>query len=232
MEQRALLVFADSAHTDCKRRGWSGTFRILLETQVLGFGELAGFHVHLFTSHGSRHMVPPSYQVHHQEGASFGQRLEHAIACLAGIGYEEIVIVGSDCPDLEQSDISNAFELLERHRVVLGPDHRGGCYLIGFHSRDLSQFKGIRWQRNTDFLQILERFGKQAVCKLPVKIDLDSLGDVWLLARSRSQWSVVAKLLKKLLLNRRSFAPRTEKIYPIENQREHWQLPPPVIQTP
>ena len=231
MEPRALLIFAASPHVDCKRRGWPSIFRILLEMQGLGFGERTECDVHLFTSPEFHRMVPPSCQVHHQEGASFGSRLEHAIEYLAGIGYQEIVIVGSDCPDLDESDISKAFELLERHRAVLGPDHRGGCYLIAIHTDDRGKLNGIRWQRNTDLRQVLDHFGELGVCKLPVKIDLDSLRDIWLLARSRSQWSIVAKLLKELLLNRQFFSPPTEKIYPIENQREYWQLPPPVIQT-
>jgi glycosyltransferase A (GT-A) superfamily protein (DUF2064 family) len=231
MEQRALLIFADSAHTDCKRRGWPSTFRTLLETQGLDFGERKGCDVHLFTSHGSHRVVPASCQVHHQEGASFGQRLEHAIEQLAGIGYQEMVIVGSDCPDLAKNDIVDAFALLREHRLVLGPDHRGGCYLIGIHANDQRKLHGIRWQRNTDFRQMLDRFGNQDVCRLTVKIDLDSLSDVWLLARSPSQWSSVAKLLRKLLLSRPCFYLRTETIYSIENQREYWQLPPPLTQT-
>jgi uncharacterized protein DUF2064 len=231
MEQRALLIFGDSANTDCKRRGWPNSFRILLETQVLGFGRRTGCDVHLFTSHGSHHVVPALCPVHHQEGASFGQRLEHAVEQLARIGYQEIVIVGSDCPDLAESDIVDAFELLRQHHLVIGPDHRGGCYLIAIHANDQGKLHGIRWQRNTDFRQILDRFRNQDVYRLSVKIDLDSLNDVWLLARSPSQWSGVAKLLRELLLNRAGFYLRTEKIYPIENQREYWQLPPPVTQT-
>ncbi len=231
MEQRALLIFADSGHTDCKRRGWPYAFRILLETQGLGFGERTGCDLHVFTTRDSHRVVPPSCQVHQQAGASFGERLDHAIEHLAGIGYQEIVIVGSDCPDLAESDIARAFELLRQHRLVLGPDHRGGCYLIAIHANDRKKLHGIRWQRNTDFRQILDRLGNQDVYRLSVKIDLDSLSDVWLLARSPSQWSSVAKLLREFLLNRPCFYLRTEKIYPIENQREYWQLPPPVTQT-
>lgn len=231
MEQRALLIFADSAHTDCKRRGWPSAFRILLETQTFSFKESPGFDLHLFTSRGFQRLVSSSLQVHFQEGASFGERLENAIESLARLGYHEIVIVGQDVPDLEPADIFEAFLRLEEHRLVLGPDHRGGCYLIGIHANDRGKLHGIRWQRNTDFHQILERFGNQDVCRLCVKIDLDSLSDVWLLARSRSTWSLVAKLLRELSLNRPFFYLRTEKIYAFENQREYWQLPPPVSQT-
>lgn len=231
MERRALLIFADSAHTDCKRRGWPSTFRILLETQSFTFEENRGFDLHLFTSRGRHRPVGSSLQVHFQCGASFAERLENAIESLAQLGYQEIVIVGRDCPELGQSDIFEAFALLRQHRLVLGPDHRGGCYLIGIHVNDQGKLHGIRWQRNTDFRQIVDRFGDQQVCRLCVKLDLDSLSDVWLLTRSQSPWGIVSKLLRKLLLNCQYFSLRTAKIYPIENQREYWQLPPPVTQT-
>jgi hypothetical protein len=230
METRALLIFADSAHTDCKRRGWPSAFRILLETQGFEVEENPGIDLHLFTTRGSQGPVSSCLRVHLQEGTTFGQRLENAIEALARIGYQEIVIVGRDCPDLGQSDIAAAFEHLRQQRLVLGPDHRGGCYLIGIHARDREILHGIRWQRNTDFCQILNRFGNQEVFRLGVKIDLDSLSDVWLLARSRSPWSIEAELLRKLLATCRFFLRQTAKTYLAENQREYWQLPPPMTQ--
>jgi glycosyltransferase A (GT-A) superfamily protein (DUF2064 family) len=230
MEMRALLIFADSAHTDCKRRGWPSAFRSLLETQRFEVEENVGIDLHLFTTGGPQGPLSSSVRVHLQEGTTFGQRLENAIDALTRIGYQEIVIVGRDCPDLGQSDIAAAFEQLRQHRLVLGPDHRGGCYLIGIQANDREKLHGIRWQRNTDFRQILNRFGNQEVVRLCVKIDLDSLSDVWLLAGSRSPWSIVAELLRKLLATCRFFLRQTAKTYLVGNQREYWQLPPPVTQ--
>ncbi|MGH9711829.1 MAG: TIGR04282 family arsenosugar biosynthesis glycosyltransferase [Candidatus Acidiferrales bacterium] len=230
MERRALLIFADSAHTDCQRRGWPATLRFLLETQIFSFEGRTGVDVHLFTSRGLLPLPSCSCAVHIQEGVSFGQRLENAIGSLARSGYHEIVVIGRDCPDLEQTDICEAFELIQENRLVIGPDHRGGCYLIGIHANDRKKLHGIRWQRNTDFRQILDRFGNQDICQLPVKLDLDSLRDVWLLARSQSQWKCIAKLLRNSLLNHWSLFGGTQKISSIDDQREYWQFPPPLTQ--
>ncbi len=226
MEPRALLIFADSAHTDCQQRGWPVAFRVLLETQRFRFGEKRGVDVHFFTSQGFRRMVPPSCQVHYQEGASFGQRLEHAIECLVGIGYREIVIVGSDCPDLAQSDIVHAFELLRQHRLVLGPDHRGGCYLIGLRANDAARLNGVLWQRNTDYRQIRQRFAVDPVAELPVKIDLDTFDDIWLLAGSKSPFRWLAKAL---LDSKGDYIALEINNAPheLQEQRILWQLPPP-----
>lgn len=228
MQRRALLIFADSAYTDCKRRGWPSAFRILLETQRFSFEEDPGFDLHLFTSQGFHRPVSSSLQVHVQEGASFGQRLENAVESLARLGYHEIVIVGRDCPELEQSDILRAFDLLQQHRVVLGPDHRGGCYLIGLHANDQGKLHGIRWQRDTDFRQIRLRFAGEAAFELPVKIDLDTLGDVRLLAATDNPFGITARALLDSISLRADFENSSFQTR-AHQERVRWQLPPPVL---
>jgi uncharacterized protein len=227
MEQRALLIFADPPHTDCKRRGWPNSFRKLMETQSFTFGENHGFDLHLFTSRGFHGSFSSFLRVHLQEGASFGQRLENAVEFLASQGYQEIVIVGRDCPDLEFQDILSAFEELNRHALVLGPDHRGGCYLIGIHASDRMRLRGVQWQRNTDFRALLRRFEPQNSFRLAVKIDLDTWGDVRLLARSASRWHELANFLlcsEEASWTTSNLSDGMDAMLP---QRTDWQLPPP-----
>jgi len=228
MEKRALLIFADSAHTDCKRRGWPCAFRILLETLNLSFEGNQGFDLHLFTTGGFHRFASPSLQVHFQEGASFGQKLENAIESLTCLGYQEIVIVGSDCPDLDQSDIVRAFDLLRQHCLVIGSDHRGGCYLIGIHAKDRGMLQGIHWRRNTDFRQIVGRFAHGLVYELPIKIDLDTLEDIRLLAASESPFRIVAGALLNSISRQVFFESSSFRLRSRE-ERIHWQLPPPFL---
>ena len=44
--------------------------------------------------------------------------------------------MGRDCPGLGALDIERAFAELTSKKLVLGPDHRGGCYLIAFRIAD------------------------------------------------------------------------------------------------
>jgi rSAM/selenodomain-associated transferase 1 len=48
-------------------------------------------------------------------------------------GYDKIVLIGSDLPDLNQMLINEAFYLLDKNEVVLGPALDGGYYLIGMN---------------------------------------------------------------------------------------------------
>lgn len=225
-QRRALLLFADCSQADCRRRGWPAAFRILFEARNLSFGPGEGFDQHLFTGDPSRRLTSSHVEIHNQEGSSFGQRLQNAVETLARLGYEQIVIIGQDCPDLEPVDIRHSFALLDTHRLVLGPDHRGGCYLIGLHARDAERLNRVQWQRNTDFCQICARFVNESVFALPTKIDLDTIDDIWLLAGSKSPFRLLAEAL--LDLNSNYFASESNDTSPqVQEQRVHWQLPPP-----
>jgi hypothetical protein len=227
--RRALLVFADSPLADCRRRHWPMAFRMLLETHSFSFNLDETFDVHLFTPNTAYRRVPQGVVLHPQEGTSFGQKLENAVETLSQLGYGEIVLIGQDCPDLEPLDLLRAFQLLDTHRAVLGPDQNGGCYLIGIHASDRSKLRAIRWQRNTDFRELFLRFPRSEIFTLPVKIDLDTLEDIWLLASSKSPFRWVALGLLEALITQ--FLLENDCTPPLlAGERISWQLPPPLVQ--
>ena len=227
-EQRAVLVFADALAVDLARRRWPESFQPLLQTQTFDVEWSVGSDIHFFTAAGiTLPDLPASITIHTQQGATFAERLENAVETLAKLGYTQVVIVGRDCPDLEAADIQRAFEQLDDHKLVLGPDHRGGCYLIALHLGDRAVLKGICWQQNTDCGELTRRFGSDQTALLPVKLDLDSVADIRLLARSTSRWRyLAAELLRSLASGATPFLFRPF----ISSQaflRVLWQLPPP-----
>ena len=66
-----------------------------------------------------------------QRGDSLGQRMENAISDVLAMGYERVVLTGSDIPELEADTIETAFALLSACDVVIGPTADGGYYLLG-----------------------------------------------------------------------------------------------------
>jgi glycosyltransferase A (GT-A) superfamily protein (DUF2064 family) len=172
VQRRAILIFADRSDADLARRGLPTAARSLLQLPVLsdGFGVAAD--VHLFTRGAFRR--PHVAQVHRQSGRDFRERFENAIETLYALGYGEIVAIGRDCPALRIEDIAGAFEQLEEKRLVLGPDHRGGCYLIGIRASEGHLVRGVRWERNTDCEQLRDRCAPADVALLAVKQDVDS----------------------------------------------------------
>jgi hypothetical protein len=178
-ERVAILVFAESLQNDLQRRGFGARHASLLQLP-----KLADINADL---HWFCDRAPPRRddfgQIHRQRGHSFGQKLENAVDELARLGYARVIIVGRDCPQLAAGDVSRAIELLDTRRAVIGPDHRGGCWLIGLHTADRALLRGIRWQQNTDARQLAARFAEADLALLETKIDVDSVADVRRLAR-------------------------------------------------
>jgi len=230
---KAVLVFAASLFEDLEKRKLQKKFSTLVQLPSFDAGVIRRADVHIFTTesgYNSRNCVPPGeVSVHPQKGPTFGERLANAIEELSDLGYSEIVIVGRDCPDLEIADIHLAFDRLGDSRLVLGPDHRGGCYLIAIHAVDRNRLRGVKWQQNTDYAQLQNIFGAAETFILPVKHDIDSVADIRLLARTNSKSAFQARLLLQEFQASKLHDELPSYIYlPIDSQRSFWQLPPPL----
>jgi glycosyltransferase A (GT-A) superfamily protein (DUF2064 family) len=233
---KAVLVFSADLKYDLAHRGLSKKFRELFEINSLSSKVTPEADIHIFTvgnNFASRLKIIDQLDVsiHHQNGSTFGERLKNAIETLGDLGYQEIVIIGSDCPELQSKDINAAFEKLALKKIVIGPDHRGGCYLIGFYIQDCCKLWGIHWQVNTDCAQLQQVFGKENAFLLRVKHDIDSLEDIRILANCTNQWGIKARILlqqeQPLKVYPDNF--RSSIFLPNDIQRQHWQLPPPLI---
>jgi hypothetical protein len=80
-----------------------------------------------------------------QIGLDLGDRMDNAFNDGFDKGFDRIVLVGSDCPELTADILNEAFEALDHHPVVLGPASDGGYYLIGLKQRLSNVFQNIPW---------------------------------------------------------------------------------------
>lgn len=76
-------------------------------------------------------VIPHYTKNYPQMGDTLGLRMLNSIDKLIRVGYQKVVLIGSDIPDIKAEDIKTAFELLSTNDVVLGPTFDGGYYLIG-----------------------------------------------------------------------------------------------------
>ncbi len=84
-----------------------------------------------------------------QVAGSFGEKITHAIANAFSAGYENLIVIGGDCPGLKKNHILAAEKaLLNGARLVAGPDTRGGVYLLGLHNSafQTQPFLNFSWQ--------------------------------------------------------------------------------------
>jgi uncharacterized protein len=92
-----------------------------------------------------------------QAGEGLGERMCNAFEKSLEMGFEKIVLVGSDCPDIRSKHFITAFEKLESADVVIGPASDGGYYLIGLKKVYNELFKGISWSSPEVLNQTMEK---------------------------------------------------------------------------
>jgi len=72
-------------------------------------------------------------------------RISNAFKKIFAKGYEHVVIIGSDCLELDERMIRLAFRQLEHFDTVVGPTRDGGFYLFGMNVFNSELFKVHSW---------------------------------------------------------------------------------------
>lgn len=81
-----------------------------------------------------------------QGEGSLGLRMQRQLLEAQREGAESVVLIGADLPALESGDLLQAFALLERQPLVLGPAADGGYWLIGQRTPfQAALMAGIPW---------------------------------------------------------------------------------------
>ena len=92
-----------------------------------------------------------------QRGTNFGDKLTNAITDILHFNYENLIIIGSDCPKLSSSILLDAAEKLTTNNFVIGADKRGGAYLIGINKNNFNAaaFQEFAWQSKNLFASLM-----------------------------------------------------------------------------
>ncbi|MFH1299795.1 MAG: TIGR04283 family arsenosugar biosynthesis glycosyltransferase [Planctomycetota bacterium] len=90
-----------------------------------------------------------------QNGHSLGERIVNAMHSAFADGASRVVVLGTDCPEIDSNIIRQAFADLEFHDVVIGPALDGGYYLIGVRVPSACIFQEIDWGTDSVLKQTL-----------------------------------------------------------------------------
>ncbi|WP_121354314.1 TIGR04282 family arsenosugar biosynthesis glycosyltransferase [Flavisolibacter nicotianae] len=80
-----------------------------------------------------------------QQGSDLGERMKNAFASIFSKGYTKAVIIGTDCPALNENIVQGAFGKLADVDVVVGPAYDGGYYLLGMKRCYHLLFENMNW---------------------------------------------------------------------------------------
>lgn len=84
-----------------------------------------------------------------QPGGDLGDRLIVAFQWAFSQGHRQVIVVGTDCPDVTTDLLRQGFDRLKTDPLLLGPACDGGYYLIGLTQPQPTLFQNIAWSTAT-----------------------------------------------------------------------------------
>jgi len=80
-----------------------------------------------------------------QKGNDLGEKMNNAFKDGFTDGYDNIVLIGSDLPNISSDIIQKGFKVLDKSDVVFGPTEDGGYYLVGMTKLYSCIFENKAW---------------------------------------------------------------------------------------
>jgi rSAM/selenodomain-associated transferase 1 len=115
-----------------------------------------------------------------QGEGDLGERMGRSLQSGFNSGATSVVLIGTDCPQLDGTILEQAFQLLQNQDLVLGPALDGGYYLIGLRRYVPELFQDIAWSTSQVLAQtqdIAQGLGL-AIADLPPLSDIDQPEDL------------------------------------------------------
>jgi len=115
-----------------------------------------------------------------QHPGDLGQRMQATADRAFSRGAKRVLIIGTDCPSLDEPTLSEAFDALIKNDVVYGPAADGGYVLIGLSKPCPQLFAEIRWGEDCVLKQSLAaaRESFLNVALLEIREDVDTPDDL------------------------------------------------------
>lgn len=110
-----------------------------------------------------------------QRGATFGNRFANAIDDLLCKGYQKVIAVGTDAPELSGRHIKDVALLLEHNDYVSGPSADGGVYIIGISHNifDKTQLAKIPWHTTAVHDELAEYARRKGCTQAEIEVVCD-----------------------------------------------------------
>lgn len=210
----AIILFSRSAQQESKEKNFSAHNSKGRNFQVSR--RLQAHTLEVIQKSGMDYYLHDETQ---QIESSFGGKISGAFLRAFDLGYQSVIIVGNDCPDIDQVDWTSIARDLKNGKSVIGPDNRHGAYLIGCNvdQFDAGSISNIRWQSShteEDLITYFESVSEVEI--LDRKSDINHISDIANVLQKGAISSLVRRLLSIIDNLFRTFA----YIYNNRNQRK------------
>ena len=158
-------------------------YRTVLASTVRRLADDSRWHLWIAVTPDSAigsHVWPRAASLIGQGADGLGERMQHVFD---NVPPGPAVIIGSDIPGIEKSDIANAFRNLGGHDAVFGPAPDGGYWLVGARRMPTTPklFANVRWSTKHALADTRANVSGKRVAMLRKISDLDEEADylVW-----------------------------------------------------
>lgn len=150
MGQTAILIFSRSADAECRFKRFSGNFDFF-KSQEKRLNQLC------YRTHLDTYVFDETLQ----KGTTFGERFCYSVSEIFSKGYDNVIIIGNDSPQLQFQHLASSIKALQSHKACIGKTLDGGFYLLAIpkHQFQPSKFLALSWKSsklNLELTQILE----------------------------------------------------------------------------
>lgn len=115
-----------------------------------------------------------------QSGSTLGERMKSAFDSSFQNGATQVIIIGTDAPDISSEILQTSVTALETADLVIGPALDGGYYLLGMKKLNEDLFEDIPWSTDNVLQATIEKAYAHhlTIQLLPVLTDIDTLQDL------------------------------------------------------
>ena len=138
-----------------------------------------------------------------QRGRGFGERLRHALADVAALGYDRVAVVGADCPALGPADVEQALAALDGHDAFVGRALDGGANVLALCTQALAKLDldDLPWETDRLYAALVAEFRGAGLTLAEAAVELDDVDDIAGLERylEAAPESRLARLVRRAL---------------------------------
>lgn len=135
-----------------------------------------------------------------QKGKTFGERITNALEYAFSLGYNNIIVSGTDAPSVNRAQFRQINFLLETDDLVTAPAKDGGVCLFGIKKEAFKResFLLLPWltAHLHQSLSVYAREHHLAFSDIPGGLDVDDLSDVLKICTKVNSW--FSSLIKSL----------------------------------
>ncbi len=125
-----------------------------------------------------REWLGPKLQYSPQAKGDLGERLVHAVDSVFRSGCKRLIVIGGDCPYLDESTLAQAAKELAKADAVLIPALDGGYCLIGVKAPHPEIFRDIDWSTGVVCAQTEAKIAQAGLTLIILNPPLEDVDDV------------------------------------------------------